>query len=127
MNTLVENGKKEQLKKIGEWLVLQTGGEFNTDSLLIGKEDYSNWNSFEISSDKTEKDSLWKSKNIKANKMGKLSKVSIKEIIGNEIIINYLVSSSKEYKNQEVSEITYELDQIKGIPVMRKIKNKTVE
>ena len=119
-----EWNKDEQLKKIGDWLILHTGGEFKTDKLLIGKAGNSNWKTFEISPSVIEKDNFWKSKDINVNKTGTPSEVFIKEISENEIHVEYLFRTGEKYEDQETRKITYKFDEEKGIPIMSKIELK---
>jgi hypothetical protein len=116
--------KDEQLKKIGDWLILQTGGEFKTDKLLIGKANNSNWKTFEISPSIIEKDNFWKSKDIYTNKAGTPSEAFVKEISENGILIEYLFRVGEKYEDQETRKITYKFDEKEGVLKMSKIELK---
>ena len=119
-----EWNKDEQIKKMGRWLVLQTGEEFKTDKLLIGKATKSNWKSFEVSPYEITNDSFWKSENIYVNNTGTPSEAFIKKIIGNKIEVEYLFRAGENYEDQETRKIIYEFDEEKGIPNMSKIELK---
>ena len=56
--------KEDQIRKMGDWLILKTGSKYGADKLLIGKIGLPNWNSFEISPAKIKKDSFWLTKDI---------------------------------------------------------------
>lgn len=117
-----EWNRYEQLHKMGEWLVLQTGGEFKTDKLLIGKDTNQNWKSFEISANEITNESLWKSQNIYVNKTGTPSEAYVKDIIGDKIEVIYKFRAGENYEHQETRKITYEFDDENGIPRMSKIE-----
>lgn len=114
--------KKQQLIEIGDWLILQTGGEFKTDRLLIGNKKDSIWKTFEISPYTIEKDNLWISKKIYVKQSWSPQESFIKQINGNKIEVEYLYRIGEKVEEQETRLITFEFDERKGLPIMTKIE-----
>lgn len=117
-----EWNKDEQIQKMGEWMVLKTGGEHGADKLLIGNMNYGQWKIFKISPDEIEKDSLWKSKNIFTKKNWLPRESFVREIHENEIKVEYLYRTGESVDDRETQLIIYEFDEISGFPVMKSIE-----
>ncbi len=116
--------KNEQIIEVGEWMILKTGGEFSADKLLIGKIGEDEWKEFKISPSVIEKDSLWISKNISVKQNWRPQKSIVREINGSKIEVEYSYRIGETVEEQETRLITYEIDEITGIPKMNKIEMK---
>ena len=114
--------KSEQLKKISNWVILQTGGEFKSDKLLIGKLDSNNWKTFEISPNNIEKDKLWISKNINSKTNWSPRESFISSFKDDKIEVEYLYRIGEKVEEQETRLITYKFNKETGIPEMTKIE-----
>lgn len=116
--------KNEQLIQFGDWLILKTGGLHDSDKILIGQLDANEWNSFEISPETIERDSLWISEDI-YSKMSWLPQEAFIKEIENEIIkVDYLYRIGETVDEQEERSITYEIDKSTGRLRMTRIELK---
>lgn len=116
--------KDDQLKKIGNWLILKTGGEYDSDKLLIGKSDSKQWGFFEISPAEIQKDKLWIDQKIHLNRKGTQGDSFIKEIKGDKIKVEYSYLAGEGNGFQQTRILTYKFNEEIGLPKIIKIELK---
>lgn len=114
--------KDEQIIKLDNWLILKTGGDFESDKLIIGNIHLSKWNEYEFTPDNIEKEELWKAKNINSLLNYCCAETYINKIKDGVIELNYKYrTSEKQSEKYEVRKIYYKIENKTGKPTLIKV------
>ncbi|RZL37280.1 MAG: hypothetical protein EOO96_05340 [Pedobacter sp.] len=115
--------KNEQILKIGNWLVLKTGGEFESDKLIIGNIHLPKWNEYELTPENIEKEELWRTANISSLISYCCAQVYITNIKNGIIEVSYKYrTDEKQTEKYAFNKIYYKIDDKTGMPIMIKIR-----
>lgn len=112
--------KNEQIKTFANSHIILTGGDFYNDKVLIGNLNQGNWYEYEFTSEKIEKEEIWKKENVKSLLNYCCSSTYIKSINDSLITINYRYRTDEN--NPELyseRNIIYTYNKNEGIRILR--------
>ena len=118
--------KKEQIQLIGDWAILKTSSNRDSDRLIIGKiNSTEKWNEFNFSPETIEAEKLWQDADINSEPNNYDSKVTVGDIDLKGIIsVNYTFAKKDRtlsFMNGE-RKVLYMIDSVTGKPQMKRIE-----
>jgi len=120
--------KKEQIQLVGDWAILKTSSNRNSDKLIIGKITNSEkWNEFDFSPQTIESEKIWQNKNINSEPNNYDSKAKVVDIDTKGIItVNYNFAKKDRIFSFMEGErkILYRVNVVTGKPQMAGIVEK---
>ena len=115
--------KNEQIKKYKNWLILITGDSYGSDRLILKNIQTDSTKIFNIDNKYIERDSLWRTKNIKSLLNYCCAETFIEKIQKNKVLINYKFRTDKNLtKEYDLRDIIYEISNETGEIKMTEIR-----